>query len=293
MSATFGTVIPAMVTPFTEEGGLDLELAQKVARHLVDLGSDGLLLSGTTGEAPTTHTQEKVDLIRAVAEAVEGRVPIMAGAGSNHTDHACRIAEKSVEAGADSLLVVTPYYSKPSQRGIAAHIRAVADAGGVPVMVYDIPGRTGVAVEREAEELLEGAGIVAYKDATGNVPAGIARARRTGTEAYSGDDALNLAFLSYGGAGFVSVVAHVAADRYRDMVEAVRCSDMERAAQIHADLEPLVDAIMGTGQGAVLAKTALHLQGVLPSASLRLPLVAATSEQVATLRRAMERLGYL
>lgn len=292
--AIFGSVIPAMVTPFAEDGSIDFDAAARLADHLVGQGCDGILLSGTTGESPTTHTPEKNELIRVVKEAVGDRARIMAGAGSNDTKHAVRIGEQAVESGADSLLVVSPYYNKPSQEGIAAHILAVADAGGVPVMVYDIPGRTGVKIGPEcSEQIAEHPQIVAFKEATGDVVGGIARGRATGTAVYSGDDALNLGFLTHGGAGVVSVVAHVAADRYRAMVDALDAGDLARAAEIHHEVLPLVDAVMGEGLGAVMAKTAVALQGHLPAASFRLPLTAATSAQVARLRSAMEALNYL
>lgn len=289
----FGSVIPAMVTPFTEDG-IDEDAMAALAKHLVNNGCDGLLISGTTGESPTTYSPEKVRLIEVVRDAVGPDVPLMAGAGSNDTAHACRMAEQAAEAGANSLLVVTPYYNKPSQAGIVAHIRAVADAGGLPVMVYDIPGRCGVSVsEQAATELADHELVVAYKDATGDVVAGAKRGQVTNSAVFSGDDALNLGFLTHGGAGCVSVVAHVAADRYRQMVDALDAGDLDTARRVHHELLPLVEAIMGTGQGAVMVKTALALQGVIPSARLRLPLVAATDEQVARMRAEMETLGYL
>ncbi|MDO5726679.1 MAG: 4-hydroxy-tetrahydrodipicolinate synthase [Bowdeniella nasicola] len=289
----FGSVIPALVTPFTEQG-IDEDAMAGLATHLVAKGCDGLLVSGTTGESPTTYSPEKVRLIEVVRDAVGPDVPIMAGAGSNDTAHACRMAEQAAAAGANSLLVVTPYYNKPSQAGIVAHIRAVGAAGGLPVMVYDIPGRCGVSVSAQAaQELADDPHVVAYKDATGDPIAGAARAQATDTAVYSGDDGLNLAFLTHGGAGVVSVVAHVAADRYRAMVDALNAGDLQTARQIHNEVLPLVDAIMGTGQGAVMAKTAMALQGIIPSARLRLPLVAASEEQIGRMRREMEKLGYL
>lgn len=289
----FGSVIPAMVTPFTKDG-IDEEAMASLAKHLVKHGCDGLLISGTTGESPTTYSPEKIRLIEVVRQAVGPDVPLMAGAGSNDTAHACRMAEQAAQAGANSLLVVTPYYNKPSQAGIVAHIRAVADAGGLPVMVYDIPGRCGVSVsEQAANELATHELVVAYKDATGDVVGGAKRGQVTNSAVFSGDDALNLGFLAHGGAGCVSVVAHVAADRYRQMVDALDAGDLATARQVHHEVLPLVEAIMGTGQGAVMVKTALEMQGVIPSARLRLPLVAATDEQVAKMRAEMEKLGYL
>lgn len=283
-----------MVTPFKADGSLDLDAAQTLADHLVAKGCDGILLSGTTGESPTTHTPEKNDLIRVVKDAVGDRAKIMAGAGSNDTKHAARIGAQAVEAGADSLLIVSPYYNKPSQAGIAAHIVEIAKAGDVPVMVYDIPGRTGVKIGPEASEIIAAdPRIIAVKDATGDVVGGIARGRKHDLAIYSGDDALNFSFGALGGAGFVSVVAHAAPDRYRAMADALEAGDVKKAAELHHKLLPLVEAVMGEGLGAVMAKTAVALQGIIPSATFRLPLLPATDEQVAKLRSAMEALNYL
>lgn len=296
--ALFGNVIVAMVTPFTKDGEVDLEAAQRVATHLVDSGCDGVLVSGTTGEAPTTHSGEKVALIQAVRSAVGDRAKIMAGAGSNHTDHAARMAEQAAAAGADSILVVSPYYNRPSQEGVAAHIETVASAADLPVMVYDIPGRTGVAIGPEcSERISRHPNIVAFKDATGNPVAGGRRGTQVGMAVYSGDDALNLSFLAHGGVGCVSVVGHVAADRYRRMVDAMTPDangsvNLAEALAVHNELLPLTDAVMGTGQGAVMAKAAMVELGVLEEAHYRLPVVPATDEWLAGLRTAMGALGY-
>lgn len=293
----FGSVIVAMVTPFTKAGEIDFAGAQAVAKHLVDNGCDGVLVSGTTGESPTTHSQEKVDLIKSVREVVGSRAKVMAGAGSNHTDHAVRMAEQAKDAGADSLLVVSPYYNRPSQDGVAAHIEAVASATDLPVMVYDIPGRTGVAIGPEiSARIARHPNIVAFKDATGNSVGGCRRGVETGMAVYSGDDGLNLSFLAHGAVGVVSVVGHVAAARYRAMVDAMTPDatgrvDLAKALAIHNELHELNDAIMGTGQGAVLAKTAMAELGVISEANFRLPLVPATDAQVVALRDALAQLG--
>ncbi|MDD9206041.1 dihydrodipicolinate synthase family protein, partial [Georgenia sp. 10Sc9-8] len=192
---TFGSVSTAMVTPFHEDGSIDLDAAQRVATTLVDEGCDALVVNGTTGESPTTHQPEKDALVRAVLEAVGDRAMIIAGAGSNDTAHAVRIARGAERSGAHGLLVVSPYYNRPSQAGVEAHIRAVTDAVDLPVMIYDIPGRTGVAVgDACLDRLAEHPRILAVKDATGDVPAGFERMARTGLEYYSGDDALNFAW---------------------------------------------------------------------------------------------------
>jgi len=294
----FGTTIVAMVTPFTSDGAVDLEGAERVATHLVDSGCDGVLVSGTTGESPATHSAEKVALIQAVRSAVGDRAKVMAGAGSNHTDHAIRMARQAQAAGADSLLVVSPYYNRPSQDGVAAHIEAVASAADLPVMVYDIPGRTGVAIGPEASaRIARHPGILAFKDATGNPVAGCRRGAEVGMAVYSGDDGLNLSFLAHGGVGVVSVVGHVAADRYRRMVEAMTPNqdgwvNLAEALTIHNELAELNDAVMGTGQGAVMAKAAMVELGILEEANYRLPLVPAPQDWLEAMRTAMGKLGY-
>lgn len=289
----FGTVITAMVTPFHADGSLDLDSAARLADHLVTSGCDGVLVSGTTGESPTTHGPEKAELVRAVVAAVGGRARVLAGAGSNDTAHAIRMAECAAEAGADALLVVSPYYNRPSQDGVASHIEAIASATDLPVMVYDIPGRTGVAVGPSCSaRLARHPNVLAIKDATGNAVGGCRRGLETGLAIYSGDDALNLSFLTHGAVGVVSVVGHVVADRFRRMVDAVASSDLATALAAHNEVAPLVDAIMGTGQGAVLAKLAAFELGIIATPALRLPLVPATAGERDALLGAMTALGY-
>lgn len=290
----FGSVAVAMITPFHEDGSLDLPSAERLAAALVDDGCDALVLNGTTGESPTTHQPEKDELVRAVRAAVGDRVKIIAGAGSNDTAHAVRIAQAAERCGADGLLVVSPYYNRPSQRGVEAHIRAVTDAVDLPVMLYDIPGRTGVAIgDACLDRLAEHPRILAVKDATGDVPAGFERMARTGLEFYSGDDALNFAWLAHGASGVVSVVGHVAARAYADLVERVDAGDLPGARVIAARVRPLVTAIMGAGQGAVLAKHAAHLRGLIETPTVRLPLVPPEPEQLTALRTTLETFGLL
>jgi 4-hydroxy-tetrahydrodipicolinate synthase len=293
-SRTFGAVLTAMVTPFDIEGRIDLPAAQALALHLVDSGCDGLVLSGTTGESSTTHQPEKDELVRAVVDVVGERATIVAGAGSNDTKHAVRMAERAAENGADGLLVVTPYYNRPSQAGVYRHMRTVAEATDLPVMLYDIPGRTGLAIADETLDRLAAVPQVrAVKDATGNLGAGFARMVRTGLEFYSGDDALNLPWLAQGASGVVSVVAHIAAGPYAEMVAAVDAGDLPTARRIAASLVRLVDAVMGGGQGAVTAKAAMELLRVIPSRTVRLPLVAADPMELAELEHVLAVEGIL
>jgi 4-hydroxy-tetrahydrodipicolinate synthase len=280
----FGRVLTAMVTPFTPDGALDLEGAQRLAAYLVDEGgNDGLVINGTTGESPTLADAEKETLLRAVVEAVGDRATIVAGAGNNDTRHTVEIARAAEKAGAQGLLVVTPYYNKPPQEGLIAHFRAAADATDLPVMLYDIPGRTGTAIATESMvRLAEHPRILAVKDAKGDLGETSWVLARTDLAYYSGDDMLNLPLLSIGAVGFVSVVGHIAGVRLREMLDAYEGGDWVRARQIHYALLPVYTGIFRT-QGAILTKAALGLQG-LPAGPVRLPLADATAAQLATLR---------
>jgi 4-hydroxy-tetrahydrodipicolinate synthase len=286
VNAPFGRVLTAMVTPFTDDGKLDVEGAQRLAAHLVQHGHDGLVVSGTTGESPTVSDEEQVTVLRAVLEAVGDRAHIVAGVGTNDTAHSIEKARAAEAAGAHGLLVVTPYYNKPPQSGLVAHFTAVADATGLPVMLYDIPGRSGVPIATETlVRMAEHDRVVAVKDAKGDFFATSWVMARTDLAVYSGDDALNLGWLAHGAVGIVSVVAHVAGPRYAAMVRPVDDGDLLTAQRIHRELLPAVRGIMTVTQGAIMVKAALHLQGVLSSPAVRLPLVPATPEQVEALRR--------
>lgn len=284
----------AMVTPFHPDGSVDYDAAANLAKHLVDQGIDHLVLSGTTGESPTTHLDEKEQLIKVVRQAVGEDLYITAGAGSNDTEHSVRMARSAEAAGADAILVVSPYYSRPSQEGMYQHFAKVAGQTDLPVLLYDIPGRTGVAIGDELlMRLAEIDNIVAVKDATGKVEVGARRIDETGLAFYSGDDGLNYSWLTHGAVGVISVVAHVAGASYRKMVQLVENGDYQGALQLSLKLEPLVKALMGGGQGAVMAKHALAEQKIIPTATLRLPLAPASEEEIAQLRAALERFELL
>ncbi|MGK4583268.1 4-hydroxy-tetrahydrodipicolinate synthase [Kitasatospora sp. HPMI-4] len=279
----FGRVLTAMVTPFTADGGLDLDGAQRLAAHLVDSGNDGLVLNGTTGESPTTSDSEKAELVRAVVEAVGDRAHIIAGVGTNDTHHSVELARQAEAAGAHGLLVVTPYYSKPPQEGLYQHSVTIADATELPVMLYDIPGRSGVALSTETlVRLGEHPRIVANKDAKGDLGAASWAIARSDLAWYSGDDILNLPLLSVGAVGVVSVVGHVVAAELRAMIDAYLVGDVAKATGIHQSLLPVFSGMFRT-QGVILSKAALNLQG-RPAGPLRLPLVSATPEEIAQLR---------
>ena len=285
----FGSVLVAMVTPFSDQGELDLNAAQRVATHLVDNGCDGLVISGTTGESPTTTDAEKESLLRAVLEAVGSRAVVVAGVGTNDTAHSVELVRQAAKAGAHGLLAVTPYYSKPPQTGLIAHFTVLADASDLPVILYDIPGRSGVPIQTETlVKLAEHPRIVAVKDAKNDLYEGAWVLDRTDLEIYSGADEMNLAWLAHGGSGVISVVGHAAPTQLRQMVDAVDTGDLRTARRIHSQLLPAVRGIMTRNQGAIMAKAALQLQGVTAGRYLRLPLVPATDEELALLRRDLE-----
>jgi 4-hydroxy-tetrahydrodipicolinate synthase len=274
------------------DGCVDRDGVQRLATHLVEHGHDGLVVSGTTGESPTTTDAEKDEILRAVLEAVGDRAHVVAGVGSNNTAHSVECAEAAAKAGAHGLLVVTPYYNKPPQEGVRAHFTAVADATDLPVMVYDIPGRSGIAIHTETLlRLSEHPRILAVKDAKGDLFASSQVMARSDLQYYSGDDVLNLAHLTQGAVGIVSVVAHVAGPQYAEMVAAVARGDLPRAIAIHRRLIPAVNAVMNITQGAIMVKAALKEQGVLASAAVRLPLVEATTDQVALVRDGLRQAG--
>ncbi|MDT0341051.1 4-hydroxy-tetrahydrodipicolinate synthase [Streptomyces litchfieldiae] len=280
----FGRVLTAMVTPFSADGSLDVDGAQRLAAHLVDAGNDGLIVNGTTGESPTTSDVEKTRLIRAVVEAVGDRAHVVAGVGTNDTRHSLELARAAEEAGAHGLLTVTPYYNKPPQEGLRQHFTAIADATGLPVMLYDIPGRSGVPITTETMvRLAEHPRIVANKDAKGDLGRASWAIATTGLAWYSGDDMLNLPLLSVGAVGFVSVVGHVVTPELRALVDAYTSGDVAKAAEIHQKLLPVFTGMFRT-QGVITSKAALGFQG-LPGGPLRLPLVGLTAEETDQLKR--------
>ena len=280
----FGCVLTAMATPFTADGSLDLNGAQRLAEHLVDVaGNDGLIVNGTTGEAPTMTDPEKESVLRAVIEAVGDRATIVAGAGNNDTHHSVELVRTAEKAGAEGVLIVSPYYNKPPQAGLVRHVRTIADATDLPVMLYDIPHRTGVAFATETLlELAAHPRVVAVKDAKGDLAASAQVIAGSDLAYYSGDDILTLPLLSIGAVGVVSVVGHLVGPRIRAMIEAFERGDVATARALHQGMLPVCVGIFRT-QGAILTKAALNLLA-LPGGAVRSPLVDATNEQIATLR---------
>jgi 4-hydroxy-tetrahydrodipicolinate synthase len=253
--APFGPMITAMITPMNPDGTVDYDGAARLADYLVtDMRNDGLVLNGTTGEAPTTTDAEKEQLLRVVLDAVGTRAKVVAGVGTNVTAHTIELARSAERAGVDGLLVVTPYYSKPPQAALEIHFTSVADATGLPMLIYDIPGRTGAAVATQT--LVRLAAHPVY---------------------YCGTDMLNLPWLALGAVGFISVVGHVVGDRLHEMIDAFGAGDVTRATQIHYDLVPVYDGTF-RNQGAVMTKAALDLLGQ-PGGAVRAPLLAATDSE--------------
>ncbi len=282
-SAPFGRVLTAMVTPFTADGALDLDGAARLAAHLADEGNDGLVVNGTAGEASTTSGAEKAALVRAVVAAVGHRVRVVAGVGTNDTARTVELAREAERAGADGLLVVTPYYNRPPQAGILAHVRRVADSTGAPIMLYDIPSRSGVAMATETiTALAEHPRVVAVKDAKLDLTATSWVLSRTDLAYYAGDDAATLPVLSIGGVGVVGTSTHFVAGPTREMVAAFVSGDVAGARALHNRLLPAFTGVFRT-QGTILVKAGLRELG-LPSGPVRLPLVDATSDELDQLR---------
>lgn len=291
---SFGTVLTAMVTPFTPDGSkIDFAAAAALANDLVDLGNNGLVVNGTTGESPTTDEHEKLELLKVVIDAVGNRAKIVAGAGSNDTAHSILLAKDAQKAGAHGLLVVTPYYNKPPQAGVYAHMVAVADATDLPVMIYDIPGRAGVAISNETMlQLSQHPKIIANKDAKGDLWAASQIMAQSDLAYYSGDDPLNLALLAIGAVGVVSVTGHIVADRHKLMVEAMQNNDVNTAREINRSLVPITEGIMTRAGGAIMVKAALDQLGRTGGGSLRLPLIPATDDQRRILREDLVKGGF-
>src|SRR6266498_838641 len=280
----FGRLITAMVTPFGVSGELDLDRAGELAAYLVDeQRNDGLVISGTAGESPTTTDAEKADLVRVVADAVGDRATIIAGVGTFDTVHSIHLAEQAAKSGADALIVVTPYYSKPPQAGLLAHFRSVADATELPVMLYDIPHRAGTAIETDTLlRLAEHDRIVAVKDAKGDLGASADVLAQTALAYYCGEDKLTLPLLSIGGAGVVGTSTHFSGPGTLAMIEAYERGDVAEALRLHRELLPIYTGIFRT-QGTILVKAGLALRG-RPVGPVRPPLVDATEHEIAHLR---------
>ncbi|MDP3890080.1 4-hydroxy-tetrahydrodipicolinate synthase [Nocardioides sp.] len=293
--APFGRVLTAMATVFREDGSVDLDATAGVAAHLIDNGHHGVVVSGTTGESATTTVAEDGEIFRAVRSAIGDRASIVAGVGTNDTRTSVQLARQAAENGADGLLLVTPYYNKPSQAGVLGHFEQVAGATDVPVMLYDVPGRTGTTIGWETyARISEHEHVVAVKDAVGDFARGVRLSTELGLAVYSGDDHANLGWLAHGGVGFVSVAGHAAGQLLDAMAGAFFHGDHAGALSLYARMLPAIDAIMGVpNYGATTAKAALQLLGVIDNRRVRSPLVALDDAEVEALRAGLEASGLL
>jgi 4-hydroxy-tetrahydrodipicolinate synthase len=288
----FGTNLVASVTPMRADGSVSDEGVESLTSHLIDTGCDGIVVGGTTGESPTLTDPESAALVGAVARLAGGRARVIAGVGTYDTAASIRRAQQAEAAGADALLVVSPYYSRPTQAGVIAHFSAVADATELPVMLYDVPARAGITLDEST--LVELAGhprIRAVKDAKGDLFQAMSVMSRSPLAYYCGIDELNLAYLACGAVGIVSVVGNAVSDLNARLIAAVRSSSIERAREIHSSLIPLIDAVTGKAQGASMAKKALAEIGILDSATVRLPLLDPSPADAEALARALVTLA--
>ena len=294
MAGRFGAVVTAMVTPFKNDYSLDLERTSALTRWLLDHGSDSVLVAGSTGESATLDDEEKADLFRTTAQAAQGRGQVIAGTGTYDTRHSIRLTEAAEEAGVDAILVVAPYYNKPPQRGLLEHFTRVAGATSLPVIVYNIPGRTGVRIEHDTLlRLAEVPNIVAVKDSTGDLDGAsrlIAEAP-DGFEVYSGDDWATFGYVCLGAAGIVSVASHLVGDQIAEMIGLIDKADLVGARQIHQRLHALFHALFVTSN-PIPVKAAMGLIG-LPCGPTRLPLVPPTDAEMDEVRSAMADAGVL
>ena len=293
MPGRFGSVVTAMVTPFREDHAVDLDGAQELASWLVDNGSDAIVVAGSTGESPTLTHKEKADLFRSVGEAIAGRGKLICGTGTYSTAETLELTQAAEDAGADGLLVVTPYYNKPPQRGLVAHFERVAQATSLPIIAYNIPGRTATRIEHDTLlQLIRTPNIVAVKDSTGDFK-GISRliAEAPDFEVYSGDDWAAFGYVCLGAVGVISVASHLVGPQIRQMIELIETGDVAAARKIHESLSPLFNALFITSN-PIPVKAALEMMG-RPVGSPRLPLVPATSEECERIRKALEDAGLL
>jgi 4-hydroxy-tetrahydrodipicolinate synthase len=285
----FGNVVTAMVTPFDRKGNLDLAKTTELVNYLLDNGTDALVVAGTTGESPTLTAEEKVALFRHVVSVVNGRVPVIAGTGTNDTRASIELTKRAEEAGVDAVMLVAPYYNKPNQEGLYQHFKAIAESTPLPVMLYNVPGRTSVNLAPETVIRLAAIpNIVAVKEAGGNLEAMAEIIERTPDDflLYSGDDSLTLPVLAIGGAGVVSVASHIIGNEMQQMIRAFQAGDHQAAAALHRKWLPLMKGLFAA-PSPVPVKTALQLRG-LDVGSVRLPLVPLTDQERNELSRLLD-----
>ncbi|ASS99890.1 MULTISPECIES: 4-hydroxy-tetrahydrodipicolinate synthase [Geobacillus] len=288
----FGNIITAMVTPFDRKGNLDLAKTTELVNYLLDNGTDALVVAGTTGESPTLTTEEKIALFRHVVSVVNGRAPVIAGTGTNNTRASIELTKKAEEAGVDAVMLVAPYYNKPNQEGLYQHFKAIAESTSLPVMLYNVPGRTSVSLAPETViRLSEVPNIVAVKEAGGNLDAMAEIIERTPDDflLYSGDDSLTLPVLAIGGNGVVSVASHIIGNEMQEMIRSFLAGDHQKAAALHRKWLPIMKGLFAA-PSPVPVKTALQLRG-LDVGSVRLPLVPLVEQERKELSRLLAALS--
>ncbi|MGJ7922286.1 4-hydroxy-tetrahydrodipicolinate synthase [Neobacillus sp. LXY-4] len=286
---TFGQVLTAMVTPFDQNGDIDFNATRILVNHLINTGTDAIVVAGTTGESPTLTSEEKVALFKFVVEVVNGRVPVIAGTGSNNTRASISLTRQAEEVGVDGIMLVAPYYNKPCQEGMYQHFKAIAEATSLPVMLYNIPGRSVVNISVETVvRLSEINNIVAIKEASGNLDAIAQIIERTPSDfvLYSGDDGLTIPVLSIGGAGVVSVASHIIGNEMQQMVNSFKNGQLQEAAEAHRALLPIMKALFAAPNPSPV-KAALNMKGIQVG-GVRLPLIPLTEEETRVLERVLE-----
>ncbi|RNB81237.1 4-hydroxy-tetrahydrodipicolinate synthase [Brevibacillus fluminis] len=287
----FGQVLTAMVTPFDHNGDVDFNATRTLVNYLIENGTDGLVVVGTTGESPTLSTEEKVELIKFVVDVVDGRVPVIAGTGSNNTRASISLTRQAEATGVDGIMLVAPYYNKPSQEGMYQHFKAIAESTSLPVMLYNIPGRSVVTMSVETiVRLSQIPNIVAIKEASGNLDAMTEVISQTPSDftLYSGDDGLTLPVLSIGGAGIVSVASHIIGNEMQEMINLFKKGNTQEAAEAHRKLLPLMKALFAAPSPSPV-KAALNLKGINVG-GVRLPMVPLTAEETNTLQSVLQQL---
>jgi len=287
----FGQVLTAMVTPFDQNGDVDFDATRALVNYLIENGTDGLVVAGTTGESPTLSTEEKIELFKFVVDVVGGRIPVIAGTGSNNTRASISLTKQAEATGVDGIMLVAPYYNKPSQEGMYQHFTAIAESTSLPVMLYNIPGRSVVNMSVETiVRLSQIPNIVAIKEANGNLDAMAEVISQTPSDftLYSGDDGLTLPVLSIGGAGVVSVASHIIGNEMQEMINLFKNGKIEEAAAAHRKLLPIMNALFAAPNPTPV-KAALNLKGIKVG-GVRLPMVPLTPEETNTLQSVLQQL---
>lgn len=288
----FGQVLTAMVTPFDDNGEIDFNAAKTLVEHLIANGTDGLVVAGTTGESPTLTTKEKIELFKCVVEAAAGRVPVIAGTGSNNTKASISLTKLAEETGVDGIMLVAPYYNKPSQEGVYQHFKTIAESTSLPVMLYNIPGRSVVNISVETiVRLSEIPNVVSIKEASGDLDAMAEIISKTPSDftLYSGDDGLTIPVLAIGGAGVVSVASHIIGNEMQKMINAFKNGDVQKAAATHRNLLPIM-RVLFIAPSPSPVKAALNLNGTQVG-GVRLPMVPLSNEEQSALEKALQTSG--